>query len=453
MSSQPERNAVQSDSSGMSGDTGKNVLIVTYYWPPSGGSGVQRWLKFVKYLPSFGWRPYVYTPENPSVEIRDESLLADVPPEVDVLRLPIWEPYHLFRKAAALTGKPVRQTDFVSIGRKSWLQRVASWIRGNFFIPDARLFWVRPSVAFLSDFLKSNDIRTIITTGPPHSMHLIGLKLKTMNPGLRWIVDMRDPWSEWDLLDTLSLTGWARRRHQQLERKVLQRANEVITIAPFHVARFEALGSRKVTLITNGFDEDDFRGIERRRTAKFSIRHIGMVDELRDPRPFMLALAELLRERPDWKTMMEVEFVGSVNTAFRGWVAGEADLALVTSFRQPVPHAELLRCYGETDVQLLVLAHTALAPGNLPGKFFEYLASGNFILGVGPADGDAAEILRQTKAGEMVERTDSEGIRRLLKARMERWLIGDSEQGSEANSYSRRNLTRQLCELLERKSK
>ncbi len=438
-------------SSGLATDGMKKVLIVTYYWPPSGGSGVQRWLKFVKYLPSCGWQPFVFTPENPSFEIRDDSLLSDVPPEAEVLRLPIWEPYHLFRKAAAIAGKPVRQTDFITTGRKTWWQRVASWLRGNIFIPDARIFWVRPSVQFLSDFIKSNNIRTMVTTGPPHSMHLIGMKLKTMNPGLRWVVDLRDPWSEWDLLDTLSLTGWARKKHQRLERKVLQQADEVITIAPYHVRRFELLGGRKVSLITNGFDEEDFRGIERRRTQKFTIRHIGMVDELRDPRPFMSALQALMDERKDWSSIVQVEYVGSVNTAFRNWVEGQPLLASVTRFREPVPHAELLKLYGETDLQLLILAHTALAPGNLPGKFFEYLASGNFILGIGPVDGDAAAILRSTGAGAMVGRTDSNAIQGHLALQLTKWKDGKSESHDAATAFSRKNLTRQLSFLLENK--
>ncbi len=430
----------------------KKVLIVAYYWPPSGGSGVQRWLKFVKYLPSFGWQPYVLTPENPSFEIRDDSLLNDVPAEAEVLRLPIWEPYHLFRKAASVTGMPVRQTDLITTGRKSWWHGMASWVRGNLFIPDARKFWVKPSVQFLSDFLKSNEIRTIVTTGPPHSMHLIGLKLKKSNPDLRWIVDLRDPWSEWDLLDTLSLTRWARRQHQKLEREVLQRADEVITIAPYHVRRFEKLGGRKVTLITNGFDEDDFRGIERKRTSKFTIRHIGMVDELRDPRPFMEALKRMITEDPRMSEKLVMEFIGSVNSGFRNFIEADGVLASITRFRDPLPHAELVRLYGETDVQLLILAHTGLAPGNLPGKFFEYLASGNFIVGIGPVEGDAADILRSTHAGEMMERSSQEAIIRLLLQRITQWSEGTEARNEDISAFSRRNLTRQLSGLMETRS-
>ncbi len=424
------------------------LLVVAYYWPPSGGSGVQRWLKFVKYLPSFGWTPYVFTPENPSVEGRDESLLEDVPKEAEVIHFPIWEPYSIFRKTSALVRKPVRQIDLVSTGKRGLFQSIATWVRGNILVPDPRIFWVRPSVQFLADFLRSNNIRTLITTGPPHSLHLIGLKLKKKDPSLRWIADLRDPWSEWDLLDTLSLTSLARRRHQKLEKEVLQAADEVITIGPYHVERFEKLGGRKVNLITNGFDEDDFSGIHREQTKVFTIRHIGMVDELRDPRPFMEALKGLLTETASLRDRVLVEFIGSVNSAFKSFVENDPLLNAITRFRDPMPHNELLKLYGSTDLQLLILAHTVLAPGNLPGKFFEYLASGNFILGLGPVEGDAAAILRQTRAGEMINRQNRDTLRDVLRRRIDQWSNGSTDEIRSVDTFSRKSLTKQLVSLL-----
>jgi hypothetical protein len=183
----------------------KRVLIITYYWPPSGGSGVQRWLKFVKYLVKAGWEPIVFTPENPSFTIQDKSLQKDVPASVEVIKFPIWEPYQLFFKVSALFGnKNVQQTDFISTEKKTFFKSISAWIRGNFFIPDARVLWVKPSVEYLTDFIARNKIDKIITTGPPHSIHLIGLRLKKLNPELKWVADFRDPWGEWDLLDTLS---------------------------------------------------------------------------------------------------------------------------------------------------------------------------------------------------------------------------------------------------------
>ncbi|MCB0494323.1 MAG: glycosyltransferase family 4 protein [Cyclobacteriaceae bacterium] len=427
----------------------KKALIITYYWPPSGGSGVQRWLKFAKYLSRMGWEPYVFTPENPSFTIQDESLEKDVPNTVEVIKFPIWEPYHLFFKIQRLFGKKeVKQSDFISTGKKSFFQSVSSWIRGNFFIPDARVFWVKPSVTFLTDFIQSNHIEKIITTGPPHSIHLIGQGLKKKMPHIMWVADFRDPWSEWDLLDTLSLTSWARAKHRRLEHEVLSQADKVITIAPYHVKRLAFLGNRQVDLITNGFDEEDFDKIEHVRNEKFTIRHIGVVDELRDPRPVMNALKGMLLGNQILADTIAVEFIGNVNSAFKSFVEQDNVLSQITRFISQVPHSELLEIYAQTDLQMLVLAHTAIAPGNLPGKFFEYLASGNPILAIGPVDGDAAGVLKETNAGVIHERDNEEDIKSSLQTFYSDWEANKINAERNISKYTRRELTKQLVKLL-----
>lgn len=429
----------------------KKILIITYYWPPSGGSGVQRWLKFVKYLVKLDWQPYVYTPSNPSFTIQDPSLQKDVPASVEVIRSPIWEPYDLFYRLSSLTGKKqVKPSDFITTGKKSFFGSVSSWVRGNVFIPDARVFWVKPSVTFLEQFIKKNQIEKIITTGPPHSIHLIGLKLKKKNPSLKWIADFRDPWSEWDLLDTLSLTRFARQRHQILERKVLTTADRVVTIAPYHVDRLEKLSGRKVDLITNGFDEDDFGKVQRVATTKFTIRHIGIVDELRDPRPVMEALKQVALTDAEFNANVTVEFIGNVNSGFKKYIADDEVLSKLVVLIDSIPHSELLKVYGATDLQLLVLAYTAIAPGNLPGKFFEYLASGNPILATGPVKGDAADVLRETQAGEIFERDDRSGIGQSLIRYFYHWKKNETSTERDVSSYTRKKLTLKLSDLLQR---
>lgn len=429
----------------------KRVLIVTYYWPPSGGSGVQRWLKFVKYLDRLGWETYVVAPENPSFTTQDPSLLADVPVQTEVLKLPIWEPYNAFHRLSSLFGgKASGTSDFISTTKKkSTFGRLANWVRGNMFIPDPRVFWVRPVTTFLSDFIQSNHIDKIITTGPPHSVHLIGLRLKKKYPSLKWVADFRDPWSEWDLLDTLDLTAPARRRHQTLERRVLEQADRVITIAPFHVHRFEALGKRKVDLITNGFDTDDFAKVTRIRTSVFTIRHTGVVDELRDPRPMMKALKLAFQLAPTMKSQTQVEFIGNVNSAFKEFVANDPELSSVVRFIPNIPHAELLRVYGETDVLLLILAHTAIAPGNLPGKFFEYLASGVPILASGPVGGDADEVLKEVRAGSLFAIENVTAMSEAFYEHFATWSRGDAPAPTDPSAFTREKLTTKLAALLE----
>jgi glycosyltransferase involved in cell wall biosynthesis len=328
----------------------QKILVVTYYWPPSGGSGVQRWLKFVKYLPDFGWKPYVCTPDNPALVQRDESLLADVSPEAEIIRLPIWEPYNIFFKLSG-GGKDsvVKPSELSLQKKKTFFQKTASWIRGNFFIPDPKIFWVRPTVKFLHQYLKEHKINNVITTGPPHSVHLIGLGLKKKNPALNWIADFRDPWSEWSFLDSFNMMSIVKARHRRLERKVLTKADHVLTITPYYVGRFGKLSKRSVELIPNGYDHEDFKNIEYKIPKQFTIRHVGIVYDMADPQPLIDALEILLNKIPALSTELVVEFVGEVNATFRQALqcskAGE-----VFHFREPVPHKELMTLYGETSV-------------------------------------------------------------------------------------------------------
>ena len=428
----------------------KKVLIIAYYWPPSGGSGVQRWLKFVKYIPQFGWEPYVFTPENPSFSIRDESLLKDVPAEAEIIRFPIWEPYGSFSKLSGALDrkKSGLPTDFVSTKNTSLFQKVSTFIRANFFIPDPRIFWVRPSAKFLHDFLRDNNIKTIITTGPPHSVHLIGYRLKKKNPSLRWLADFRDPWSEWGLLDSLNVSVLVRNIHRRLEAKVLRHADRIITITPFYVRRFETLAERKVELLTNGYDEDDFKSLVIQPTEKFIIRHVGIVNEKCDPRPFMLAIQNLIKVNPDFKSKVQIDFVGEVHSHFKDFVLTLPDLSPLTTFTSSVPHEQLISLYGKSSLLLLILTGYKDAEGYMPGKLFEYLATGLPVVGTGPAAGDAARLLSASGAGEMIEGVNDERIRVKVMEHFSQWDKGNIKvQAPDVQRYSRKNITKELIEL------
>lgn len=431
----------------------KKVLIIAYYWPPSGGSGVQRWLKFVKYLPEFGWKPYVFTPANPSFAIRDESLLKDIPAEAEVIRFPIWEPYDIFLKLSGATGskKTAKPTELVSKHHQSWFQKISTWIRGNFFVPDPRIFWVRPSVTYLNNFLKENDIGCFITTGPPHSLHLIGVKLKKKNPSLKWLADFRDPWSEWGLLDSLKVNNRVKKLHQKLERSVLSTADIVTTITPFYQRRFEILGNRKVNLLTNGYDEGDFKGLVYQKPEKFIIRHVGIINEKCDPRPFMTAIDSLMKENQAFGKHVQIEFIGEVHAHFKTYVASQGALNRITLFTPNIPHSQLITMYGSSAVLLLVLNGYKDAEGYMPGKLFEYLATGLPVLGVGPAHGDASNLLNESKAGNMFDAADQENIKAFLLHAFRRWTSEDGNKGERHDNsrYSRKQLTESLTRLLD----
>ena len=426
------------------------MLIIAYYWPPSGGSGVQRWLKFVKYLPGFGWTPYVFTPENPSFAVRDESLLKDVPPEAEVIKFPIWEPYGAFNKVSSAVGEAKSAGQTLVYGKeKTFFQRVTTWIRGNLIIPDPRIFWVRPSVSFLSDFLRANNIRTIITTGPPHSIHLIGYRLKKKNSSLKWIADFRDPWSEWGLLDSLSVGKIARTIHARMEANVLKRANSIVTITPYYVRRLEALSGRRVVLLSNGYDPDDFAALQLQPMTKFVVRHVGLVNERCNPRPFMSAIEELAEEHADFRRDLHVDFVGEVHPQFRAFVEASSGMSSFTTFTGAVPHDELIHLYGRSTLLLIILTGYKDAEGYMPGKLFEYLATGLPIFGTGPENGDASAILKETGAGVMLEDVHREKIKATLLTFYEKWRTEGVSHNPHADvKYSRKEITRRLTELL-----
>jgi glycosyltransferase involved in cell wall biosynthesis len=338
----------------------------------------------------------------------------------------------------------------VSKKQSSVFQKFSTWIRGNLFIPDPRVFWVRPSVSFLHDFLIEKKITTIITTGPPHSIHLIGYRLKKKNSSLQWLADFRDPWSDWGLLDSLKTGTLARTIHKKLESKVLATADKIVTITPFYVRKFEALSKRKVSLITNGFDEDDFKSIEYKNPDKFTIRHVGIVNEKCDPRPFMHAVEHMMLQDVDFGSSVAIDFVGEVNPHFIAYVKANAALASITTFTGNIAHKELLSIYGSSSVLLLVLYGYKDAEGFLPGKLFEYLATGIPVLGIGPVNGDAANLLHQTNAGNIYEANDTTAIKNVLQKHFLEWKKAKPhlQRQTDNTQYTRRMITAELIKLL-----
>ena len=413
------------------------VLIVTYYWPPSGGSGVQRWLKFVKYLPSFRITPYVFTPSNPSFSLKDETLLKDVPLEAEVIHFPIWEPFGSVNKVQGGKSRP-----------NNTFKKIIGWLRGNLIYPDPRIFWVKPSVRFLTQFLKDNEISTIITTGPPHSIHLIGLRLKKKIPQLKWLADFRDPWSEWGVLQSFNLTGWAKRIHKKMERNVLTHADRVVTITPFYVKQLEKLSGRKIELLTNGFDETDFADLKIQPTEKFVIRHVGLVNPNCDPRPFLKAAEEVVNEN-SLENKFEIAFTGQVNDDLKNFVKTNQTLSNITQFESSVTHDELVQLYGKSSALLLVLTGYKDGEGFLPGKLFEYIATGLPIIAIGPLPSDADALLRELKAGEMIASDDRDKIKKQIFSLYTGWIGREVKSTSySANKYSRKQLTFRLVEIL-----
>jgi glycosyltransferase involved in cell wall biosynthesis len=422
----------------------KRVLIITYYWPPSGGSGVQRWLKFAKYLPEFGWEPVIFTPENPDFDLKDETLLKEISPELEVLKFPIWEPYNLFRKLRNEKSKDTAKV--LEKKKKGWVDKLGIWLRANAIIPDPRVYWVKPSVTFLSDLVKNGQFQAVITTGPPHSLHLIGLKLH-QKTNIPWLADFRDPWSKWEFLDTLPMLKSVRNRHEKLEKKVLSTANAITTISPGFQKDFEHLINRKTDLLTNGFDEEDLPNDWTKRKPKegrIEIVYTGVIDSIRNPIPFLIALKKTF-ERSENKVYMR--FVGKVSEEVGKLVSEDMWLAQHIQMVGYVSHEKVFDFYANAHLLLLILTDTKNAQGNIPGKLFEYMATGRPVLALGDPNGDAAKILHSAEAGKVFSHSDTKGIQNFLENFIPRKEYLPSP---EIQKYSRKTLTGHLADILER---
>jgi glycosyltransferase involved in cell wall biosynthesis len=419
-----------------------------------GGPGVQRWLKMIKYLPESGWDTIVYMPANPSFQLLDHSLMDDVRENQVVLRQNIREPHQLFYRAKGQKdlGKVI-QKDILDKKNKSFFEKAGIWLRGNIFIPDSRIFWVRPSVRYLLPKLREHQIEVIITTGPPHSLHLIGKKLREKS-GIPWVADFRDPWTNWILLEEFNVSPPAMRIHQRMERQVLQSADEVLTVSSTWQQDLSRLGDRKVRLLTNGYDEDDFREVSRSMPDdKFRISYFGTIDKVRDPRPFMSVVRELCLEMPDFRQRVEVNFTGYLSGIIMQELQQDEVLREVTRTHGYLPHQQMLQEFGNAALLLLLLNSADKSRGILLGKIFEYLASGKPIIALGNPKGDVAKVLAETRVGELFVPDDHTGIKMRLLDYYQQYKTASYQRKSEITQYSRRNLSRSLAGILDETTK
>jgi glycosyltransferase involved in cell wall biosynthesis len=426
----------------------KRVLIITYYWPPSGGSGVQRWLKFSKYLPENGWTPVIYTPENPDFDLKDESLESDVHEDTIVVKRKILEPY----KLAGLFGKG-KSNAGVGSGPKlnqksSLISRFVLWIRGNIFIPDPRILWVSPSVRFLKKYLEQNPVDIIISTGPPHSMHLIAEKLKDkMN--IPWIADFRDPLSTMDVYDEFSLTARSKQKLIDMEHRFLNKSDLVLTVTPRFSEMLVSFDKQREVVLTNGFDPDDFlmnESYQKQNSKKFTLLHAGTLGNVRDPKGLWQALSELSRERSNLVANVMIKFVGNVSPEIIAFTQNNDKLKDKVQFLGYMSRKELQKLYAEADALLLAIHSTAVGRISIPGKVFEYLATSKPIICLGDITSDASMVIKEAKVGQSFEYNDAAGVKNyLVKLLSEERSVRSLES---LNRYSRRKLTKDLSTVL-----
>ena len=431
----------------------KKVLIITYYWPPSGGAGVQRMLKLVKYIREFGWEPVVFTADNAEYPIHDQSLLNDIPAGVEVCKQKIWEPYNLYKTFIGQKKNEQVYSGFLTENKKAGItQRISVWIRGNFFIPDARRFWIKPSIKFLTEKLKQYPVDAIISSGPPHSCHLIALGVK-QKTNLPWLADFRDPWTQIDFYEQLHLSKSADAKHHQLEKKVLTTADAVDTVSWSWADGLEKLGGRKVNVITNGFDEDDFAKLKVEADKKFSMAHIGSINPDRNHGALWNALKSLCAIDAQFKNDLVIRLIGKNDHV----VYSSIETAGLTQNLERIdylPHHQVAAQQAKASVLLLPLNNTPNVGGIIPGKIFEYLAAQRPILVVGDEHGDSAKIISQSNAGTVCGFDDEEKMKTVIRNYYQQWKSGTLNiQSADIKQYSRRNVASQIAQLLNQISK
>lgn len=425
----------------------KKILIITYYWPPAGGPGVQRWLKFAKYLPDFGWKPIIYTPENPSYPLIDETLMKEVPENIEMVKTRIWEPYQLAEKLNK-SNKKFKAGQFDVGKNQSWKSKLSIWIRGNFFIPDARVFWVKPSIQFLEKYLKENKIDTIVTSGPPHSLHLIGLGLKERLPHLKWIADFRDPWTEISYYKHLKLTKSSDRKHRKLESAVFKNADITLATSYTDAENFRKAGANAFC-ITNGFDESDSgEKVKEQKNQAFTLSYIGVLEQLRNPENLWKSLHELIHENHDFAANFKLKLVGRIDDKILQSIENSnlKDHILNLGY---LSHGKAVEEMQNSEMLLITNFPNESSKGIIPGKIFEYLASGKQILSFGPDQADVAKILEETQAGKHFNYHDTESVKAFILEKFDLWKSGNLlENTQHIEQFSRKNLTRQLTEIL-----
>ena len=418
----------------------KKVLIISYYWPPSGGPGVQRWLKFVKYLPEFNIEPILFIPKNANYPLLDKSLSDDVNKDLKVIQFPITEISGFLPKFKFLNS--VRSGNISKPHNQSLLQKIIFFIRGNLFIPDMKIFWKSSSVNFLSDYLPKNNIDTIITTGPPHSVHLIGLELKR-KLNINWISDFRDPWVKLNYLNRFHLLPFSRKSHISLRNKVLINSNAVIVTSERLKDLFSNITSN-IYKITNGFD---YIIKENNLDNKFSISHIGSLYPERNPKFLWDSIEELFEG--SFKKDLQINFIGNTSEKIKKELSRRKFHNHVR-FYDYVDYNRALELMCSSQALLMIEVNDEESSYAIPGKLFDYLNSKRPIISIGPNISEVSEILNNTNSGKFFNYHDKRNLKLYINQLYKSYKNGTNiiSDKSKIDMFKRINLTKKLSEVI-----
>lgn len=429
----------------------QKVLVITYYWPPSGGAGVQRALKFVKYFREFGYEPVVVTvdPAKASYPVIDQTLLSEVSQDTRVITTDSFEPLNIL--SAIMGKKNVPYGGFANANKESKIQKILRWVRGNFFIPDARVGWVSRAVKAAGKLIEAEGIKYVFVSSPPHSSQLIGLQLKQRYPQIRWIADMRDPWTDIYYYKDLLHTSIAAAKDARYERNVLEGADEIIVVSEAIKRTFTAksakIGAGKVHVIPNGYDENDFAGEVKPEEGAFVVSYVGTMADTYKPDVFFKSFAEIVKKNTHQK--IRFRFIGNAPWTLKK-LTEEYGIESYCEWIGHVNHDEAIHYMRTSDMLLLIIPDSEGAEGILTGKLFEYLGAERTILGIGPVNGDAAKIIQECNAGKMFERREGDAMRDWLEQQAEAVLRNETiyNGNGQVKKFRRRELTRSAAAVI-----
>ncbi len=426
----------------------KKVLIITYHWPPSGGISVLRCLKFAKYLRSFGWEPIIYTAKDPAYQYYDSNNEKDIPSGLEIHKVKISEPINAFKKLSGRKKKaPMQEITSVSANKRSIIDEFAMWIRGNFFIPDARYRWIKPSVKYLTNYLENNSIDAILTDGPTHTNTVIGMRV-AQHFGIPWLADFQDPWTQVDYYAKMHIGKRADRKHKALEQEVFKTASKTTIASPTWKTELESIGAKNVSVIYYGFDEDDFNNYRIQKDDHFTLFHGGLLGSDRNPEQFLKALQKLRNELPDQGKSIRLRLAGEVDRSVVKMIE-ECQLTDITTYLGMIPRSDVYTEYSKASMLLLPINIAVNAKGRIPGKLFEMLRSGKPILVFGPNDGDVKEIVEKKKRGKSFEYDQFKEIYSFLYDSINNGNVTDFDSESSISEYSNRLITEKIAHYLD----
>lgn len=427
----------------------KKVLFIVYNFPPAAGAATQRVLKFLKYLNKYDFQTFVLTVDKVDYPDLDFTLIEKIPPETKVIKTRYWTPFRIYRKITGRKSDEKIPVAFIKDNHKSIAERISVFLRLNVFLPDAKIGWLPFAVREGTRLIKEEGIDIIISSGPPHTTHLIAKSLKRKTR-IKWIADFRDPWTDIDYYSGVKRTKIAEWIDSKLERSVLNNADFVVAASEGYLDIIKSKGIKNnYEVLTNGFDPDDFQNIEQKSTSKFIITYTGNMPSTRNPEKLWIALEELVEENLEFANNFEFHFAGVMDDEIRQKIKS------MKFFKNFIDHGYLnhknvLELTFNSHLLIMIVNRVVTSNEILPGKIFEYIASGNFILVIGPESGVSARLINYVKQGTAIDYEEKDKMKSLIIELFNKWKQKDLKKIDTPQKYefTRERITQKLIQII-----